>query len=42
MNATRNSIITARPSMCCPIVSSKPPFCHHVQDLITGGTNGSA
>jgi hypothetical protein len=42
MKATRKSSITDSPSTCWPIVSSRPPFCHHVQDLMTGATYGSA
>ena len=42
MKATRKSIVTARPSTCWPMVSETPLFSHHVHDLMTGATNGSA
>jgi hypothetical protein len=30
MNATSSSIVTDKPSTCCPMPNSVPPDCHHV------------
>ncbi len=42
MKLTRNSIITASPSMCSPIPNSTPPLSHQVHERTTGATNGLA